>query len=208
MERPVTKKRTRPVRGPRAIRVPSGAGEAKAFAPCAYAARVAPPAPPFATEPCLYEDPESKKLLCYLIAEERDSGERRYRVHDKDGTEIGVLRRIPPASKIFKHTWRIDQPGYPEIVGRNEWASGGVKQVAGRAVGKALTETLNNLHSIVPPGEDCTYGDGGSRRQSRRLEWWSGGELVMVSQSIQTLAVKAHWLDRRLAFAFAVIGDA
>ncbi|GHC44892.1 hypothetical protein GCM10010349_07050 [Streptomyces flavofungini] len=42
---------------------------------------------------------------------------------------------------------------------------------------------------------------------SRTLEWWSGGELVMVSQSITALTVKANWLDRRLAFAYAVLGD-
>ncbi|MVO84809.1 hypothetical protein GPA10_08515 [Streptomyces sp. p1417] len=207
VERPVTKKRARPVRGPRAIRVPSGAGQSKVFAPCAYTGRVAPPAPPSATEPCLYEDSASQRLLCYLIAEESGSGERCYHVHDTSGTEIGTVRRIPPAGRIFKHTWRIDQPGHPEIVGRNEWASGGVKRIADRAAGKALTEALSSLQHIIPVGEDATHGGGRSQRQSRKLEWWSGGELVMVSQSIQALVVEADWLDRRLAFAFAVLGD-
>lgn len=207
VERPVTKKRARPVRGPRAIRVPKGAGESRVLAPCAYAARVEPPAPSSAMEPCLYEDPESQRLLCYLVAEEGEGGERCYRVYDAAGEGIGAVRRIPPSSKLFKHTWRIEQPGHPEIVGRNEWASGGVKQMADRAAGKVLTEALNSLPHIVPPGEGSTSGSGGSQRQSRKLEWWSGSELVMVSQSIKTLKVKADWLDRRLAFAFAVLGD-
>lgn len=206
VERPITKKRTLPVRGPRAIRVPEGGGESKVFAPCAYVARVAPPAPDAAMEPCLYEDPESQRLLCYLMAEDIGDGERRYRVHDADDAVIGVVRRVPPPSKLFKHTWRMEQPGRPQIVGRNEWVSGGVKRIADRAADKALTEALSSLPYVLPGGESVTHG-GGSQRRSRKLEWWSGDELVMVSQSIKAIAVKADWLDRRLAFAFAVIGD-
>ncbi|MFH9067834.1 hypothetical protein [Streptomyces alboflavus] len=207
VERPVTKKRARPVRGPWAIRVPKGGGESRVLAPCAYAAKVAPPAPPSAMETCLYEDPESQRLLCYLVEEEREGGERCYRVYDAAGEAIGAVRRIPPFRKPLKHTWRIEQPGHPEIVGRNEWASGGAKQMADRAAGKVLTGALNSLTHVVPSGEGATSGSGGSQRQSRKLEWWSGGELVMVSQSIKSLKVKVDWLDRRLAFSFAVLGD-
>ncbi|WP_125263256.1 hypothetical protein [Streptomyces alboflavus] len=158
-------------------------------------------------ETCLYEDPESNRMLCYLVAEEAEGGERCHRVYDAAGEEIGAVRRIPPTSKLFKRTWRIEQPGHPEIVGRNEWASGGVKQMADRATGKVLTEALNGLSHIIPPGESGTSDSGGSQRQSRKLEWWSGGELVMVSHSIKMIKVQADWLDRRLAFAFAVLGD-
>ncbi|GGO52502.1 hypothetical protein GCM10012286_57680 [Streptomyces lasiicapitis] len=207
VERPVTKNRPRPVRGPWAIRVPKGAGAAKVFAPCAYVARAAPPAPPSAMESCLYEDPDSQHLLCYLVTEEKGSGERCFRVYVANGKEIGVIRRIPPSNKLVKHTWRIDQPGHPEIVGRNEWISGGAKRIADRAAGKVVSEALNSLPHILPAGENTASGDSGSQRRSRQLEWWSGGELVMVSQSIKMLKVKADWLDRRLAFAFAVIGD-
>ncbi|MFD9887379.1 hypothetical protein ACFWZT_38605 [Streptomyces alboflavus] len=151
-------------------------------------------------ETCLYEDPESQRLLCCLVAEERGDGERRYRVHGADGEEIGAVRRVPPANKLVKHTWRMDQPGHPEIVGRHEWASGGARHLAERAAAKVVTDTVESLISLGSPASK-------PKSPSRTLEWWSGGELVMVSQSITALTVKANWLDRRLAFAYAVLGD-
>ncbi|MEU6415373.1 hypothetical protein [Microbispora sp. NPDC046933] len=48
------------------------------------------------------------------------------------GQVIGTVKRIPP-KRPFRHTWRIEQPGHPEITGRNEWVSGSLKHVAGRA---------------------------------------------------------------------------
>lgn len=203
VERPETKKRRLAVRGPRAIRVPKGAGESKVFAPCAYIARARPPAPPSAMEPCLYEDPESQHLLCYLVAEESEDGERCHRVYDADGEEIGAIRRIPPSSKLFKHTWRIEQPGRTEIIGRNEWASGGATQVAVLATGKVVEEALGSLFGLA-------YDENSSserRRDGRTLEWRSNGNPVMISQGVKKITIKPDWMDRRLAFAFAVIGD-
>ncbi|WJV48397.1 hypothetical protein [Streptomyces flavofungini] len=200
VERPVTKERPLPARGPRAIRVPGGAGESKVFAPCAYVARTASAAPASAMEACLYEDSESQCLLCYLVVEEREGGERCHRVYGAQGEEIGAVRRIPPSNKLVKHTWRMDQPGHPEIVGRHEWVSGGAKHLAERAALKVVTETVETVLTLG------TYS-GASKSPSRTLEWWSGGELVMVSQSITTLTIKANWLDRRLAFAYAFLGD-
>jgi hypothetical protein len=200
VERPVTANRTRRVRGPWAIRVPKGQGEKKVFAPCAYVAAAAPPAPPSAMNSCLYEDAEAQRLLCYLVEEEGEGGERRFRAHDGKGEDIGVIRRIPPSQKIFKHTWRMEQPEHPEIVGRNEWVSGGATGIALRVTGKAVGGALESLFA-----DENT--EVGKRRQSRKLEWWSGNELVMISQSIKLLEIQTDWLDRRLAFAFAVLGD-
>lgn len=202
VERPATKQRARPVRGPRAIRVPKGAGNSKVFAPCAYVAAVAPPAPQSAIEPCLYEDPEAQRLLCYLIADGDEDGERRIQVFDGLGEEIGTIRRVPPSSKPFKHTWRIEQPGHPEIVGRNQWSGFNAKRLAQRAADNVVPEVLN---AVTGMGPDDTHNS--PVRKSRTLEWVADGELVMTSQSIKLLTLKADWLDRRLAFAFAVVGD-
>ncbi|MBT2451331.1 hypothetical protein J7F03_30530 [Streptomyces sp. ISL-43] len=66
VERPLTRKRrrrrTRAVTGPRAVRVPVGADEQRAFAPCAYVG----PGP--ALTLALYEDPEAGRLLCSVDA--------------------------------------------------------------------------------------------------------------------------------------------
>ena len=202
VERPATKQRARPVRGPRAIRVPKGAGNSKVFAPCAYVAAVAPPVPQSAMEPCLYEDPDAQRLLCYLVAEGGEGGERRIQVFDGLGEEIGVIRRVPPSSKPFKHTWRIEQPGHPEIVGRNQWSGFNAKRLAQRAADNVVPEVLN---AVTGMGPDDTHNS--PVRKSRTLEWVADGELVMTSQSIKLLTIKADWLDRRLAFAFAVVGD-
>jgi hypothetical protein len=199
-ERPATKRRSRPVRGPKAIRVPQGGGMSEVFAPCAYVGTAAPPAPADAVYPCLYEDADTRNLLCYLTAEGAPGDERRFRVHDGRGEEIGLIRRIPPAQRFLKHTWRIEQPGRPEIVGRNEWASGGAAGLAVRVTGKAFTSAVDSLFA-----NDNV--DAGESRDGRKLEWWAEGELIMTSRGGGRLTVEVDWLDRRLAFAFAVLGD-
>ncbi|WP_431043787.1 hypothetical protein ACQUSR_19110 [Streptomyces sp. P1-3] len=205
VERPATAKRARPVRGPRAIRVPKGAGSSQVFAPCVYIAPPAPPAPAGAVEPCLFEDPESQRLLCYLVAdgEVESEGERRFQVCDGQGQEIGTIRRIPSSKRMFKHTWRIHQPGQAEVVGRNQWASGDAKRIAERGAGKVFTDLLNSVASGGAEGGD----QGSPIRKSRTLEWWADGQLVMVSEGTKLVTIKAEWLDRRLAFAFALLGD-
>lgn len=203
VERPAGKGRPRPVRGPRAIRVPKAAGNAKVFAPCAYVAPVAPPVPPSAMEPCLFEDSDATRVLCYLVAEEeRSDGQCCFQVFDGRGQRIGAIRRVPPSGKFFKHTWRIEQPGHPEIIGRNQWSGHHVKRLVKRAADHVVPEVLN---AVTGMGVDDTHND---LRKSRTLDWVSEGDLVMVSQGIASLAIKKDWLDRRLAFAFAVLGDA
>lgn len=149
---------------------------------------------------CLYEDAEARRLLCYLVEAEGEGGERHFRAYDGEGVEIGAIRRVPPSKKVFKHTWRIEQPGHPVIVGRNEWASGGATEIALRVAGKAIGGAVDSLFT----DENV---ESGKSRQSRKLEWWSGSELVMTSRSIKLLSIHQSWLDRRLAFAFAVLGD-
>lgn len=49
--------------------------------------------------------------------------------------------------------------------------------------------------------------DGDRRSGPRTLEWRANGKVVMVSEGSEKVSVRAGWLDRRLAFAFALVGD-
>ncbi|MEV7400144.1 hypothetical protein AB0N93_07005 [Streptomyces sp. NPDC091267] len=200
-EKPVTTKRKRGVHGPRAVRVPKGGKDFRGNAPCAYLA----PAPRHAADPSaggltLYEDPGAQRLLCYVDAAQEVGGERHHVVRDERGAELGTLRRIPPR-RPFRHTWRIDQPGRPEIVGRNEWAAGdSAKEAVGRVAVKAAIGLVGALADFGAEGGDQPY-------RPRTLEWCAEGEVVMVSEGSVEVTVKADWVDRRLAFAFALVGD-
>lgn len=190
VERPWSRERKRAVTGRRAVRVPSGADEQSVLAPCAYVG----PGPALA----LYEDPDSNRLLCALDAPVEVDGDRHHVVRDAYGASIGTVLRIPP-KRPFKHTWRIDQPGHPTVVGRNEIVSGDSK--AEFLVRGALKASLFYLDSALGGG------DGARPRTPRTLEWKTGSETVMLSQGSAEVTVKADWLDRRLAFAFALVGD-
>ncbi|GIH60862.1 hypothetical protein Msi02_16790 [Microbispora siamensis] len=199
VERPETPKRKTASLGARAVRVPRGGKFDKVLAPCAYLASGQLRGLPAAPELTLFEDTTQRRLLCYVAAPREVDGERHHVVHDGQGQVIGTVKRIPPKCP-FRHTWRIEQPGHPEITGRNEWVSGSLKNVAGRAAERLLHGALDG----VLAGPDLS--DLG--RGSRSLEWRSGEEIVMTSEGSAHVRIRKEWLDRRLAFAFALIGDA
>ncbi|MFD9332851.1 hypothetical protein ACFWBF_00285 [Streptomyces sp. NPDC060028] len=193
-ERPVTAKRKKAAFGPLAVRVPKNGKDYRVFAPCAYVGHVE-------GDYALYEDADCLRVLCLVDRGGREvGGERHHDVHDGQGQLIGTLRRVPPRSRPFRHTWRIDQPGHPTVVGRNEWASGDAKAFTYRMVDKGLTEVLNAVTSLGAEGGDTPA-------KPRTLEWRAGDKVVMVSESSKKVTVKADWVDRRLAFAFALVGD-
>ncbi|MBT2406731.1 hypothetical protein J7I97_12050 [Streptomyces sp. ISL-87] len=182
VERPLTAKRKRVVMGLTAVRVPKGGKDRRVLAPCAYPG----------SGLTLYEDPGARRLLCSVDAPEEVDGERRHVVRDAGGEPIGTIRRIAPR-RPFKHTWRIDQPGHPEIVGRNEWAGG-------QGVLKAAMALADSAMGMGIEGGD-------QRSKPRTLEWRAGDRTVMVSGGGEEVTIRASWLDRRLAFAFALLGD-
>lgn len=200
-ERPATPKRKKTGWGQRAVRVPKGDRDYRVNAPCAYLApenaAVPGPSTPGLT---LYEDPEARRLLCYVDAAREVGGERHHVVRDGRGEVLGTLRRIPP-KRPFRHTWRIDQPGRPEIAGRNEWVGGGsATEAAGRVAVKAA---IGLVEAVLDFGAE----GGDQPSKPRTLEWTADGAVVMVSEGSKEITVKADWLDRRLAFAFALVGD-
>ncbi|MER7582613.1 hypothetical protein [Kitasatospora sp. NPDC097691] len=205
VERPATPTRNRIGWGPRAVRVARGGKNDRVLAPCAYVATssalrtpVSAPAPAVPLL-ALFEDVDADRLLCY-VSEPRDvDGERHHPVHDGQGRLIGTLRRLPP-KRPFRHTWAIDQPGRPTIVGRNQWVAGGsAKDALGRAAGRFTLGVLDALADFGAEG-----GDQPSK--PRTLEWRADDAVVMTSEGSAKVTVKAEWIDRRLAFAFALVG--
>ncbi|MET7901656.1 hypothetical protein ABZS86_09300 [Streptomyces sp. NPDC005355] len=199
-EREILPERKKLVHGRCAVRVPKRDGQQDVYAPCAY----------FRTdiqtliseEPKLYEDEQAQVPLCSLDDPVEVSGERHYEVLDACGEAIGTICRIPPTNRLIHHTWRINQPGHPEIVGRNKWSMSNPKQFALRSL-----ESATNLIFDAAAGGDPEGSKG------RTLEWKAEEKLVMTSTGSPTLdchlkiSIKAQWLDRRIAFAYAMLED-
>ncbi|MCX5293785.1 MULTISPECIES: hypothetical protein [unclassified Streptomyces] len=198
VERPKSPKRLRSVWGKPAVRVPTGSKDYPVLAPCAFLGSSSVPNLPSRPELTLFEDVDARRLLCYVEEAREVDGEQHHAVRDAQGQLIGTLRRVPP-KRPFKHTWRIDQPGQPEIVGRNEWASGSTGEVAARVAIRATFEAVDGLFS--------TGNDDGAKKKARSLEWRAGDNVVMTSEGSVQVKIEANWLDRRLAFAFALVGD-
>ncbi|MCA6093793.1 hypothetical protein LE181_16695 [Streptomyces sp. SCA3-4] len=195
VERETGPQRKRPVLGPNAVRVPRREGQDRVKAPCAFFRSAVVGVRDVGR--VLYEDREAQHVLCTIEECDAEGDERRYSVRDGQGREIGVIRRVPPSRKLLRHTWRIQQAGHPEIVGRNKWAAIAPKEVAARAAGKFLGELVDSALSL---GHD----DG--QVKERTLLWLAGEEQVMQSVG-QEFQIKAGWLDRRLAFAVATFAD-
>ncbi|MDQ0930246.1 hypothetical protein [Streptomyces turgidiscabies] len=198
LERPKSPKRTRSAWGKPAVRVPQGGKDYPVLAPCAFLGSSSVEHLPSRPELTLYQDPDAQHLLCYVEEGREVNGELHYSVRDAQGEVIGTLRRIPP-KRPFKHTWCIEQPGQPEIVGRNEWASGGAGQVATRVAMRAAFEVVDGLFHAGT--------DDGAKTKPRTLEWRAGDEVVMTSEGSAQVQIQKNWVDRRLAFAFALVGD-
>ncbi|MET9360082.1 hypothetical protein ABZX93_04105 [Streptomyces sp. NPDC006632] len=192
----------KPQIGRLAVRVPRQAKDVRTFAPCAYFRTDLPGNP--VREPILYEDETTQRVLC-AVDGPVDVGKEAHRsIRDGAGQVIGTIRRIPSTNKLVHHTWRIDQPDHPEISGHSKWSltNNSPKVLALRGLESALNVFLEAAaDGDVPPS------------QGRTLEWKCTDELVMVSKGLPTIdssidfSIRAGWLDRRLAFAFAMIAD-
>ncbi|MFI6055090.1 hypothetical protein ACIBCO_34010 [Streptomyces violascens] len=147
----------------------------------------------------IFEDREATRVLLTVEPGQEIDAQRHFRVLDAHGTPIGTIRKVPPKSRPFKHTWRIDQPDRPEIVGRNEWSGIDARSLAFRAAGEAIFSVL----SAPLYGE----GDDSGQRSPRVLVWKGGSEVVMTSGGDRPYRILSDWLDRRLAFAVALLGD-
>ncbi|MDT0613573.1 hypothetical protein [Streptomyces lancefieldiae] len=194
-ERPATEHRKRAVPGLRAVRVPQGGGLQRVNAPCAFF----PPEATSSDSPQrLYEDPAGQRLLCSVDAPRNGDGTRQYGVRDAEGELVGHIHRVAPLKHALRPTWRLDQPGHPEIVSSAEWAKNGPAEMVQRGAGKLLLGVVQAISDMGAEGGD-------QPGKTRVVEWKSGGELVMTSENNARFLIRAAWLDRRLAFAYALL---
>ncbi|WP_039933424.1 hypothetical protein [Streptomyces viridochromogenes] len=193
-ERPATGQRKRAALGLRAFRVPYGSGVQRVNAPCAFF----PSQASAAEDRRLYEDAEGSRLLCSVDEPQDVEGRRHHEVRDVRGQVIGTIQRIAPLKHAVKPTWRIAQPGHPEIVSSAEWAKGGPKEMVQRGAGKLL---LGVVQAVADMGAE----GGDQPAKSRVLEWKAGDEVVLASEGDARFLVRAAWLDRRLVFAYALL---
>ncbi|KIF76128.1 hypothetical protein QR77_24070 [Streptomyces sp. 150FB] len=206
-ERPATRKRPSVTYGERAVRVPSGGVDALVLSPCAYLPRLTPAERKAAVgrpddrlrDRILYEDPDRLRVLCTIDEPLEAGGDRHHEVRDADGRSLGTIRRVAP-KRPFRHTWRIDHPGRGEITGRGEWANRDTKGILGHAAAGLVLGLIDSAAGLGADGGDQATG-------RRKLEWRLGTEVVMTSKGSAEISVHADWFDRRLAFAFALIGD-
>ncbi|MGW2821660.1 hypothetical protein ACWC24_11725 [Streptomyces sp. NPDC001443] len=192
----------KPQLGRLAVRVPRKTKDASTYAPCAYFRTDSPSNP--VSDPVLYEDETAHRVLCALDDPVNVGKEVHRTVRDGAGQAIGVLRRIAASNKFAHHSWRIDQPDRPEIAGLSQWsfANNSPKELAMRGLESTFTFLLEATADPNPPAA-----------KGRKLEWKAEGQLVMESKGISQfdssldISIKVGWLDRRLAFAFAMVED-
>ncbi|MEU4212468.1 hypothetical protein AB0F13_21140 [Streptomyces sp. NPDC026206] len=202
VDRPATLRR-KAVTGPRAVRVPCGSQLKRFFAPSALVLPADASAPPSAAGFRLDQDGTAGHLICSVDAPQDGNGERRYRVRDDRGEEIGSVCRGQVQKRLVQHPWRIEQPGLPPVVARYHWAKGTPKEIIERGVGNVLGSVADSLLSFGAEGGDSS---------PRPVTWRAAGTAVMTCEWGDDYGYKAYTLlsailDRRLAFALAVLRD-
>ncbi|WKX73686.1 hypothetical protein [Streptomyces sp. XD-27] len=163
----------------------------------------------------LFEDEGSRQLLCTVLPD----GSDRYRVTDATGRELGSVRRTPVTKRLTQQGLWMEQPGHPAIVAPRNWARGGSGASLGRGVGHVLDGVVDSLLSF---GSDEGTGSGAS---AKPVVWAVGaedaeeegadgeyGEAVLTfprsTEGKRWYFVKRDgWLDKRLAFALAVLRE-
>ncbi|MGW3494251.1 hypothetical protein [Streptomyces sp. NPDC001020] len=199
--------RRKVLRGPRAVRVATMHDGVRYFAPAVLVHGSEDETPSYD----LYDAREPTVLLCSLAPEK---GGARYRVTDAQGAELGLAHRTPAAKRTIQHSWWLQQPGHPDIVARYHWARGSAKDVAkrgketaGRVAGEVVEGVIDSLLSF---GAE----DAGKSHTSKPVTWRMVGQeesVVLTSghvEGIRTYRPEVSWLDRRLAFALAVLREA
>ncbi|MFC7257758.1 hypothetical protein [Streptomyces lutosisoli] len=201
--------RRKAVTGDLAVRVATAHAGVRYFAPSVLVSRAGEEVPSYE----LYDATEPGNLLCALAAAK---GGVRYRVTDGQGRELGLVHRTPAAKRTIQHSWWLQQPGHPDIVARYHWAKGTAKEIATRGKEKAVRGAGQLVEGVVD--SVLSFGaEGGDQRSSytsKPVTWRADGEEEDVAltsghvEGVRTYLPRASWLDRRLAFALAVLRDA
>lgn len=209
--RPATFRR-KALTGERAVRVPTMRDGVRYFAPAALISR----SEQTDSEPPSYELHEAVQpgnLLCALAPVK---GGARYRVTDSCGRELGLVHRTPAAKRTIQHGWWLRQPGHPDIVARYHWAKGSAKEITTRGKEKVVRGAGQLVGSVVDSvlSFGAEGGDQASAHTPKPVTWRAEGdeEAVVLTlghlEGVRVYQPHAGWLDRRLAFALAVLREA
>lgn len=175
-------------RGELAVRVPADDSERAPLLPCVY---FEPHCPVRMSRRAFLDENGTQVLLQREKRHDEATGEEHHVVRDAHGDQIGLIRRIPSRVPFRKHTWRIEQPGHPTLEPTR------VKER--RRHGRGLVVDAVALAIGLEADSFVEY--------ARILAWHAGEELVMTSQAQGRTVIAADWFDRRLAIAYAMLGD-
>lgn len=192
-DRPSTKGYRRPVVGKHAIRVPGEDAYGPIRRPCAYLGSDQDNNGGPDIAHTLFTDPLHAHLLCSVSHRHEKDGIGHQVVRTAEGTRIGVIQRLPRKG-LRRHTWRIEQPGRPAVVAKNRWTTYTPRNLAKEGASRLVENALD-------------YALNAGTEPARWLSWTAEDVCVMETQDRGLTKIHAPWLDRRLAFAFALIGD-
>ncbi|MFF9817090.1 hypothetical protein [Streptomyces sp. NPDC014006] len=198
--------RRKDLTGPLAVRVPSTQDGIRYHAPAALVTASADETPSYrlqdATQPAV--------TVCVLMPEK---GGARYRVTGAQGEELGLVHRTPAAKRAVQHNWWLRQPGHPDVVARYHWARGSARDVVERGkvnvvrgAGAVVEGVVDSLLSFGAEDDSA-----GRPHTPKPVTWRADDEVALTSEQlghVRAYLPKAVWLDRRLAFALAVLRQA
>lgn len=147
----------------------------------------------FKEQVTFYEDEDRTRPLFSFKARKRIDLSATYDVTDSEGKEVGAFRKNF-AESLFRSTWHVQQPGLPEVTGRE------------RNVAVAIVRRLWNLLPYVealpfawPYHFDFVAADGTPVMSV---------VMKLGLRDVYRVQIHAPALDRRLAVAMAVGLDA
>ncbi|MFG3283256.1 hypothetical protein [Streptomyces sp. NPDC048111] len=157
----------------------------------------------------LHDATQAQEVVCTVAPADGAGGER-YLVRDGAGHELGVVFRTGAAKRAVQHGWWLRQPGHPDVVARYHWARGSARDIASRGTDTAVRGAGSLAASVV---ESVLFGelagqDTNHTRPNRPVTWRAGDEVALTAghtQGVKSYIPHASWLDRRLAFALAVL---
>ncbi len=199
--------------GRRAVRVPTMQQGTRFFAPAVLVDATADGVPSYDLHDAVHPDTTRPDTLLCSLTPEKDG--TRYRVTDAQGLELGLLHRTPAAKRTLQHDWWLQQPGHPDVVARYHWARGSAKDIAERGTESVVRGARGLVGGVV----DSLFGlgaEGGDQPgyTPKPVTWRAEGEEDPVAltcthaEGVRMYRARAGWLDRRLAFAFAVVREA
>uniref|UniRef100_A0AAU2UWC8 Uncharacterized protein n=1 Tax=Streptomyces sp. NBC_00003 TaxID=2903608 RepID=A0AAU2UWC8_9ACTN len=192
--------------GRRAVRMSVTLGGVRYFAAAAFVEQRAPEVRSYE----LYDATQAQSLLCTIAPVSGDGGGERYQVRDQAGQELGLVFRTAAAKRTVQHGWWLRQPGHPDIVARYHWARGSAKEIAARGKDATVRGAGGLVAGVV---DSVIFGDTAADnrsyvRSAKPVTWCADDEAALTAghtQGIKSYIPHASWLDRRLAFALAVL---